>query len=492
MSRHRFAVVGTNTGHYSTTGGVSWIPGPHMEDTLEDWVSRSTHISKLLSEEVIDAFYGKVSGVRVKNPEERNPDINVSDNVAATETADNKIGRKLRTYFAGCSVGGRAGLSSQQNYPDDFDGLFIGSPAYRFGSGMNFGQIHTQKTFRAKAAGDGYFAIAKYWSAIHDTVLKACDEQSDGIKDGVIGGEDFTCQPDWDGDLLCNSTVAGSLFGADPDSCLNTTQIANLKEAFKPTVFNGTQVYSQYLPGAERQAQSLTGLAAKAIGYTQVAILGLAAANASFDGFKKFGLVEAQLAEKLDPAQNDARNTDLTPFLSNPKRKAILVHGLSDFTISPLETQAYYDKVGSDSKPANGHSLQDSFRFFKVPGMLHCRDGDGAWNGAVGVTQNDPGNRPLEFTTEYDMLLRLVAWTERNLAPEYHATAAYGLLGGVLPTNPDDPPAATIAQVPTWLSSYDYGVRFTRRLCPYPKVSKHVDGPTDGPDAYKSFDCVDP
>jgi feruloyl esterase len=151
--------------------------------------------------------------------------------------------------------------------------------------------------------------------------------------------------------------------------------------------------------------------------------------------------------------------------------------------VSPVTSERYYDAVKSDSTTVEGSELEDSYRLFMVPGMHHCRDGDGAWHFGL-PTQNDAGNRPLRFDTEHDIILRLVAWTEQGLQPDYHVAAAYGLLGGVTPGG--DP----ATDIPTWFASYDHGTRFTRKLCPYPKTAQYNGGTTEGKNAYQSFDCA--
>jgi len=66
------------------------IVGPQYNDTILDWSSRATHVSKILGQEVVDMFYGPAAGVRVSE-----------------ESSKSKQKKRNRTYFAGCSVGGK-------------------------------------------------------------------------------------------------------------------------------------------------------------------------------------------------------------------------------------------------------------------------------------------------------------------------------------------------------------------------------------------------
>jgi len=39
-----------------------------------------------------------------------------------------------KSYYLGCSTGGRQGFKAVQSYPDDFDGVVAGAPALDFAS----------------------------------------------------------------------------------------------------------------------------------------------------------------------------------------------------------------------------------------------------------------------------------------------------------------------------------------------------------------------
>ncbi|CAD6888864.1 unnamed protein product [Tilletia controversa] len=455
MSRHRFAVAGSNAGHFSSTRGTTWALGPQGADAARDWSSRAVHVARQASLEVIDLFYGSTAGARVKgdpNPSKFSPD-------------------RLRSYYSGCSAGGAQGFGSVQDYPEDFDGVLVGAPAIYFNR-VNHGQIHTQGRHRKHVAGAGYFDIKLLTTSVRDLVLEQCDAL-DGLKDGVIN-EAYTCKPDFD-PLLCGST---SKWGQDAAACFDSTQLANLKELFQPTIYNSTFVYDRYLPGLDISSDSLTGAADKAIGWITNAVLQNQTAP-GFDGYNNETLEIFQKGQDLNLGGSNVDNPDISAFLNGGKRKLIHYHGLGDLTISPAASIRYHDEVSSAVQGKTSGPLSDSYRLFSIPGMGHCRSGPGPWLFG-GPTQRDAGNTPLQWDTRHDMLLSLVGWTEGKWDPTYQVGAAY-----------NSQTSAEANNYTTW--SRQYGLRHTRKLCPWPQVA-HYDGHgrTDGPRAFRSFDCQDP
>ncbi len=96
-----------------------------------------------------------------------------------------------RSYFAGCSTGGREGMLASQRYPGEFDGIVSGDPAMRTGH-SNIGLAWANAAFTEIAPKDasGKPDPTMAFSAgdrkvIADAILEACDAK-DGIKDGMI------------------------------------------------------------------------------------------------------------------------------------------------------------------------------------------------------------------------------------------------------------------------------------------------------------------
>ena len=101
--------------------------------------------------------------------------------------------------------------------------MFAGSPAIGFNQ-MNIGQITVQATHRKSAAKDGYISAQTMAGAVHEAILSRCDEALDGVADGVMVHAE-ACEPKFEEDLLCG---APTKWGASDDTCLNSTQIANV------------------------------------------------------------------------------------------------------------------------------------------------------------------------------------------------------------------------------------------------------------------------
>src|SRR5262252_7228428 len=131
-----------------------------------------------------------------------------------------------RSYFAGCSTGGREGMLMVERHPTYFDGVVVGAPAMR----TNFSGI-----------GDEWVAVALNQApklsdsdkkTIIDGIVNQCDA-ADGLKDGIV----FNTQCKFDPKLLVCK-------GSKADGCISSEQAAALEKGFAgPKDSKGRQVY---------------------------------------------------------------------------------------------------------------------------------------------------------------------------------------------------------------------------------------------------------
>ena len=289
-----------------------------------------------------------------------------------------------RSYFAGCSTGGREAMLMTQRYPRYFDGVVSGAPAMRTsfsGIGDRWVAATLNEIAPKNAQGQPVTRDALSDSdkkTVLDGLINACDA-GDGLRDGLIFNIN-ACRFD-PKVLACK--------GAKTDGCLSMAQATTLEKAFGgPKDSKGRQVYPGFLFD--------TGIAS-----TQ-GIPGLlhGGSNPVGPAFTDIGMdVDAAVDRaRADPAESlsaTSQWTNLNTF-SGGGGKLIFWHGVSDPWFSALDTVDYYErmtKANSGPEPVRNWS-----RLFLAPGMGHC------------------GGGPSLDT--FDALTAIVRWVEQGVAPE--------------------------------------------------------------------------
>jgi feruloyl esterase len=289
-----------------------------------------------------------------------------------------------RSYFAGCSTGGREAMLMAQRYPTYFDGIVSGAPAMRTnfsGIGDRWVAVTLNEIAPKDEKGVPITRNALTDSdkkTVIDGLLNTCDA-TDGLKDGIVFNTSCRFDPKT---LVCK--------GAKADGCLSVAQAAALEKAFSgPKDSQGRQVYPGFLFD--------TGIAS-----TQ-GIPGLlhGGSNPVGPGFTEIGMnvdraVETALADAAEGLASTSRWTNLNTF-SGRGGKLIFWHGVSDPWFSSLDTVDYYERLTK----ANGgpQQVRNWSRLFLSPGMGHCSGG------------------PATLDT-FDALTAIVRWVEQGAAPE--------------------------------------------------------------------------
>ena len=404
-----YAATATDTGHSGSPINASWAPG-HPEKVI-DFGYRGIHEMTRVAKDAARVYYAKA--VR-------------------------------RSYFAGCSDGGREALMEAQRYPEDYDGILAGAPANYWTALLTTSAVDTQALTLDAAS---YIPQTKI-PAIAAAVVAACDEL-DGVRDGIVN-DPRQCHFD-PAKMQCKA-------GQNDDKCLTSAQVSALKKIYLgPHDAGGHPFFPGYLPGAE-DGEGGWGLW----------IFGPAPAKSlmAFFGNGYFSNMVYEKSDwdyktlKLESGYNaahektakalDAVDADLKPFKSRGG-KLIMYHGWNDPAIPALNTVNYYNKVIAKM----GESDVDSFmRLYMVPGMQHCDNGPGADSfGQVGQLNFDDPQHSVDAALEQ--------WVEKGTAPGTIIASKFG----------DD------RQHPT----------MTRPLCAYPQSAKYK-GSGDTNDA-ASFVC---
>ncbi|BGP41559.1 hypothetical protein JCM10449v2_005550 [Rhodotorula kratochvilovae] len=413
IKNYRMAVASTDTGHNGTSGdGTFAINGP---ETQVDFGHRAVHLTTVYSKAIVKAYYGK---------------------------------KQKTSYWLGCSSGGKQGVKEVQMYPEDYDGVIAGAAA-----------CLNAQTYRVNAIvnpvdSPGFLNTSDY-ATIGALVVKQCDTL-DGVEDGIITNP-RACHPDLQA-LSCDAPAANTT------SCLSDAQIKTMYRIWADYYRedNGEFVLS----GFEHGAEGLPSFSVNGVPYGPGPdFFNYQVLNNTEVGPFSANVTEMDrlltIADETDPGQTNAINPNIQPFLKHGKLLTYV--GLADGLIPSGLTIWYYEQV----RKALGYpeDLNDSYRLFTVPGMGHCRGGSGADN------FGGPGQRPLSaggastgssFDAKHDMVLAMIDWVEKGVAPEVIIGAKY--VGG----------------------DKRNGTAFERPHCVYPKQATYIGGDEN---AASSFRC---
>src|SRR5258708_6725650 len=198
--REGYASASTDTGHTGSSGRFA-LGHP---DKITDFAYRAVHETAVEAKALIAAYYGR--------------------------------GPRL-SYWEGCSTGGRQGLMSAQRYPEDFDGIIAGAPAY---NQIYISAWRTRLLMNALKSPQHALPAEKL-KLLNDAVLDKCDS-NDGVKDRLIG-DPRNCNFD-PSVLKCN--------GTETESCLTPQQLETVNAAYTDLrKSTGELIYPRLPFGAE-------------------------------------------------------------------------------------------------------------------------------------------------------------------------------------------------------------------------------------------------
>ena len=360
-----------------------------------------------------------------------------------------------RSYFGGCSNGGRHTLVAAARYPQDYDGYLAGAPGYNlplaalaniFG-GQRYASVATGDP--ATPAGLETAFTAAERKMVASAVLARCDAL-DGATDGLIQ-DTQACQRRFN---FMRDVPTCS--GARDGSCLSQAQKIAIAPIFRgATTRNGERFYASFpfdsglgaggIPFWEFTAP--LNLDSGAVGVifkvppSPLALSNGPAFTLGLDIDATLAELRATNATYTESAMAFMTPPDATDLADLRRRgaKIISYHGVSDPIFSVEDTEAWYRGVDHRS----GGRADSFVRLYPVPGMGHCSGGPA--------------------TDQADYLSPLVAWVERGLVPGAIQAQARGP-GNVGGVNADLPT--------TWAPDR------TRPLCPYPSVARY-DGSGD-------------
>jgi feruloyl esterase len=370
-----------------------------------------------------------------------------------------------RSYFEGCSNGGRHAMVAAARSSAEYDGIIAGDPGFHLPKaaiGEMWGAQQLAKVATATTANGlpdiktGFTAAER--QLVASRIIAKCDAL-DGAADGMV--QDIkACQ--------ANFSLAADVPTCSGDvrdgTCLTPAQkdaIGNVFSGARNSA--GTALYASFpydvgVSGAGwaqwKQTNSITlDPAAAAFTFTTppqsaslLAQLSSYALNFSMDtDAPKIFATSGAYAESSWSFMTPPDETNLGA-LKRRGAKLMVYHGTSDPVFSSNDTTDWYQRLMA----ANGGDASNFARLYTVAGMNHCSGGPAA--------------------DQFDMLTPMIAWVEQGKAPD-----------SVIATARDASNALPNSEVPA-----NWGAGRTRPLCPYPKVARYKSGDVN---SAASFSC---
>ncbi len=404
-----YASFATDEGHEGMDS-TSWAiakDGGIDQDMVDDWMFRAHKVMTRMGKDFTTALYSNLNGVGAK----------IS-----------------RSYFNGCSGGGRDAMVAASHFPEAFDGIIAGSPYDPLG--MPF--ITSAIGLATKKPGG---AITPAHFKTLDTVVKAQCDAKDGIKDGVIQNPAM-CDFNPDRDLpLCKAGESGG-------QCFSKAQIESISVAVNGvTDEKGRVVQPGYsvseLASFDPFMPALTDPIHKVFVRKNDPNFQLS----SIFSFQRGGpgpvkgyhaVVKASdvalHANVLSPGARMA--PDKMSRLKAAGTKLLIWHNWSDEKLTPYSSINWYK--GFARHMGGFAKAQEQARLFMLPGTTHCS--------ITGVAPNS-----------FDSIGAIEKWVEQGQAPNQ-------LMANVADRqfSPGAPKALNLA-FPNW----------TMPLCKFPEMARY-------------------
>jgi len=410
-----YATVGTDTGHQGNPFDGSWAL--NNTERVSNFGHVAVHRTAVAAKELTKGYYGK--------------DID-------------------RSYFTGCSTGGRQALMEAQRYPEDFDGIVSGAPPLNLTAVM--GAAMTQVTHAMYPDPSDLQAAVigpEEQELIASKVFGMCDAL-DGLEDGILN-DPRQCEFDIKS-LACEED--------NTQGCLTGEQVRAAQVIYDGPKDKYGSLSPGYPFGGERDPSGWSRWLTGGLKYGAQGIFqeGVESENAAPSipstgfafgpGFMKFLVYndpDWNYAEynwdtfredtELAAATLNATNPDLSSFRESGG-KLLIYNGWVDMAITALGTIDYFESVLDHDATAS-----EDTRLFLMPGLSHCTGG--------------PGPSVVNYLDVMD------EWATTGKAPD---------------------------ELPVYWLDEERQLAGSRLLCAYPQVAKYY-GQGDPRDA-SSFSCV--
>ena len=365
-----------------------------------------------------------------------------------------------KSYFAGCSNGGRHAMVAATRYFADYDGILAGAPGYNLprAATANLAGARLYQSVATREVKNHMDLATALTDAerqlVANQVVEKCDAL-DGAKDGMVQ-DVAACQK-----VFSLKKDVPTCTAERDGSCLTPKQKDVLTQIFAgPKTRKGALIYASFpydagFGGGKSGVPSGGSPVGSGVAFWEFFASTNLDSGATGIIFKvppespeNFKGVDFALNTDVDAlyqsmyASNEVYKESAMSFMTPPNPtdmkqlrakggKIMVYHGVSDSIFSIHDTEAWFKGVQKNTG-------KNFAKLYPIPAMGHCSGGPA--------------------TDQFDMLTPLVKWVEEGVEPQAIVASARGAgnAGGVN------------AELPaTWAADR------TRPLCPFPQVARY-------------------
>lgn len=363
-----YAIFATDEGHVGMT--TNWAvkgPGQVDQDAIIDLYYRADKVLAQTGKEFATTFYAAMKG------------------------APRKI---VRSYFNGCSEGGRNAFVAAAHFPEEFDGIIAGSPGNYVGLPFAISGI------AAAAAGAPDSKISPALAALIDPIVKKQCDGLDGVTDGLIQNP-AAC------DFRPERDLPHCQDDKSDNSCFTAAQIKTVSLLTSAVTDERGNLVQPGFSISELQTTLATAALTDAIlklfvhqndpNFTPSKIFTFEDGDGKMQGFHTVVPSSEVQRAKETLWMGTGEFPDATSKLIKLNRKFLIWNNLSDGTLVPYTAVNYYKKL---AKLNGGYpKVQKNVRLFLLPGTDHCS--------ITGIGPNS-----------FDALSAMENWVEKGVAPD--------------------------------------------------------------------------
>ena len=280
----------------------------------------------------------------------------------------------IYSYFMGCSRGGGQAMMEAQRYPEDFDGIIVGAPAFGWPAFAAEFIQNIQAIYPDPDNLEEPVITTENLAMLQKAILDQCD-MLDGIKDNILN-DPSACDFDFSALPTCPDDMIG-------EECFTISQVNAIQIVYDGVVNDHGDIYPGFPLGGENEPEGWLpwitgpnegsmrlGFPSLQFGFGTEIFKYLVFQDPDWD-YSTYDFSDFFEKTRYASAYLDATSTDYSEF-NKRNGKMIIYHGWNDPALSAYATIEHYEAVMK-----NDPEVKDYIRLFMLPGVLHCSKGPG-------------------------------------------------------------------------------------------------------------------